>query len=151
MKKKAFVACNGGCYNHDCTYGCIACGLCVAACPSGAISITEQGVALVDREKCTGCGMCEASCPQGIISLHDEQNYILVRCSNHVKGGEAKKQCDKSCMGCGLCNRNCPTGAIRITDFCARIEDDLCLSCGMCAVKCQRSAITDLRGILTDL
>ncbi len=51
----AFVACNGGCHegngDSSCSYGCIACGLCVNTCPYGAISMNEYGVAEVDEKK----------------------------------------------------------------------------------------------------
>jgi ferredoxin len=50
------------------TQKCVACGVCVEACPVGAIGVNE--VAQVDGEKCTGCGRCVTDCPQGALSLH---------------------------------------------------------------------------------
>jgi predicted Fe-Mo cluster-binding NifX family protein/ferredoxin len=47
---------------------CVSCGVCVGACPTGAIRMNE--VAEVDRGKCTGCGACVAQCPQDAVSLH---------------------------------------------------------------------------------
>ena len=47
---------------------CVACDVCVDACPVGAIGIND--VAEVDGEKCTGCGSCVTECPQDALSLH---------------------------------------------------------------------------------
>lgn len=47
---------------------CIMCGDCVAACPSSALSLSDEAVAL-DEERCAYCGDCEDICPQGAIRL----------------------------------------------------------------------------------
>lgn len=39
---------------------CTSCGICVRACPKGAIKV-DNGI-FVDSEKCTRCGKCEDSC-----------------------------------------------------------------------------------------
>lgn len=44
------------------------CGLCVQACPFGAIAIAGSKAA-VDREACASCGVCVTSCPAGAIEL----------------------------------------------------------------------------------
>ena len=149
-KNKAFVECNGGCKNKSCSSGCIACGKCSDICRFGAIHISANGVALVDEERCIGCGACVRSCPQHVIKLYSEASFIRIRCSNHLKGVDARKACDNSCIACGLCTRVCTSSAISLVDNLAVIDEELCLSCGMCAVKCPRHVIKDMRGILTE-
>ncbi|MFX1562232.1 MAG: 4Fe-4S binding protein, partial [Promethearchaeota archaeon] len=47
---------------------CNACGLCVAACPSDAISFESDGkCVVVDEVRCQGCGECMSVCPVGAI------------------------------------------------------------------------------------
>ena len=46
---------------------CTACGVCVDACPFGAISI--DGIAAIDAAGCKGCGGCVPVCPENAIDL----------------------------------------------------------------------------------
>ena len=42
-----------------CSYGCLGCGDCVAACQFDAIHMNpETGLPEVDEAKCTACGAC---------------------------------------------------------------------------------------------
>jgi heterodisulfide reductase subunit A len=52
---------------------CVACGLCVEVCPSGAAEIVEvqnHRQATINPALCKGCGLCVAGCRGGAISLH---------------------------------------------------------------------------------
>lgn len=40
---------------------CIACGACVAECPTDAI--TEGSIYVIDPDKCIDCGACANACP----------------------------------------------------------------------------------------
>ncbi len=40
---------------------------CAKACPVGAIDVREDGIVLIDSEKCVGCGACVKACPYGAI------------------------------------------------------------------------------------
>lgn len=61
MKKSAFVD----------RKVCVACGVCMKACPRGAISIHRGCYAQVDGEKCVGCGLCSKACPAGCLSIKE--------------------------------------------------------------------------------
>lgn len=48
---------------------CAACGVCMKACPRGAILIHRGCHAVVDADKCVGCGLCARTCPAGCIRI----------------------------------------------------------------------------------
>jgi NAD-dependent dihydropyrimidine dehydrogenase PreA subunit len=45
-------------------------GLCVRACPVGAITL-QDGKAVIDHEKCDLDGICIPACPNSAISLEE--------------------------------------------------------------------------------
>lgn len=50
---------------------CVACGVCMKACPRGTISIYRGCYAVVEEENCVGCGLCGKACPAGCISIKE--------------------------------------------------------------------------------
>jgi heterodisulfide reductase subunit A len=54
------------------TDACTGCGVCVASCPFGAISLFERDgsrLAVIDATGCKGCGGCTPVCPEDAIDL----------------------------------------------------------------------------------
>ena len=47
---------------------CDACGLCMPLCPTGAITMHRDGLA-IDRGACTGCWKCIEPCPVGALDM----------------------------------------------------------------------------------
>ena len=44
---------------------CVACGTCLDACPTGAIS--EGDIYVINADECADCGACAEACPTGAI------------------------------------------------------------------------------------
>ena len=54
---------------------CIACGICIALCPTKVFSVTPEGKALVTNGKaCTGCLNCEMHCPNFCVEVEAREN-----------------------------------------------------------------------------
>lgn len=124
----------------ECPFGCLGLGTCVKVCPFGAIKI-ENGVAVVEYEKCAGCGVCVKACPKSVIELVPFEKNYWVGCISKDKGPVTKSYCDVGCIGCGICAKNCPTGAITVGNSIAVIDYEKCTECGICAEKCPRKII----------
>lgn len=164
----AVVRCNGTCTNRPktnvydgfqsckvkaalysgdtgCSYGCLGCGDCVAACKFGAITMNpETGLPVVDEEKCTACGACAKACPKHVIELRNKGPRgmrVFVSCINHDKGPVAKKACAAACIGCGICVKTCTKGAIVLDNNVAYIDSEKCKLCRECEAMCPTGAI----------
>jgi Fe-S-cluster-containing dehydrogenase component len=80
---------------------------CVAACPTGAMTVDANGVVYVEQSRCIGCLACLYACPFGIPEL-DRATKTAVKCNLCL---ELRKQ--------GLepaCSAVCPTQAILFGD-----------------------------------
>lgn len=163
-KKVAFVHCKGDCekarvdYEYagsedcrmlgfvpnggpkSCNSGCLGFGTCAKVCPFDAIHV-ENGIAVVDKEKCKACGKCIEVCPKHLISLIPYSAKQVVACSSAEKGPVTMKTCEVGCIGCGICVKNCPQGAVKVEDFHASIDYEKCTGCGVCAEKCPKKCI----------
>ncbi|MBQ6906735.1 MAG: RnfABCDGE type electron transport complex subunit B [Clostridia bacterium] len=132
------VQSNGG---KACLYGCMGYGTCVDVCEFDAISI-QNGISVVDKEKCRACGKCIKVCPNSLISLVPYDSNAKVKCSSQERGPVVKKQCTAGCLGCTLCTKQCPVNAIEMKGNVPVIDYDKCTFCGACAEKCPSKCIS---------
>jgi Fe-S-cluster-containing hydrogenase component 2 len=56
---------------------CAGCGLCVEACPTGAMRLVD-GVAQVEQSLCRECQVCLSACPNGAILAMQEPTPLNV-------------------------------------------------------------------------
>ena len=70
---------------------CIACGVCVQACPFSCFELTITGIDPLNKtyphlsapERCTGCAICQKACPVDVILMQEksaETIQTLSRC-----------------------------------------------------------------------
>ncbi|RPJ08600.1 MAG: ferredoxin [Spirochaetaceae bacterium] len=127
--------------DKSCKYGCLGFGSCMDACPFGAISITRDGLAIIDSIKCRSCKKCIIACPRGLIKMVPKNQTVLVACKNLDKARLAREVCSIACTACKLCEKNCPEKAVIVTDNLAVIDYSKCTRCGICVEKCPQSTI----------
>lgn len=69
---------------------------CVEVCPTGASYVNEEGVILVDKEKCIACMSCMSACPYGARSFN-KTSQVVEKCTlcEHLK--DEQPACVKVC------------------------------------------------------
>ncbi|MFA5310698.1 MAG: RnfABCDGE type electron transport complex subunit B [Candidatus Omnitrophota bacterium] len=125
----------------SCIYGCLGFGTCARVCPFGAIEISEEGLPVIDKDKCRGCNKCVEACPKKLFSLTLETHNVSVACSSKDVGKDTKSICPVGCIACGLCEKACKFDAIHVVDNVAVIDYNKCTSCGECVKVCPMKTI----------
>jgi len=158
--KERFASCKSckeavemGFKRGECKDGCVGVGSCVDFCKFGAMKM-EDGIVVVDAEKCNGCGACAnaEACPQSLITMIPADATNFIPCSSTEEDDDKVREiCGFGCIGCGDCERACPEGAIEIIDNHAVIDYDKCVGCVSCTVKCKKKIIVDSLHDLTKL
>ena len=131
-----------------CSYGCLGCGDCVAACKFDAIHMNpETQLPEVDESKCTACNACVTACPKNIIELRPvgkKSRRVFISCVNKDKGALTRKACSVGCIGCGKCVKTCPFEAITLDSNLAYIDPHKCKSCRKCVEVCPQDTIIEV-------
>ncbi len=77
---------------------------CLSACGEGAIYKREDGLVIIDPDKCTGCKNCMAECPYGVIYFSEDLGIAqkCTGCAHLLDNGRSVPRCAEVC----------PTGAL---------------------------------------
>ena len=84
---------------------------CMDACGIPAIYKRDDGLVIIDPEKCTGCRRCVDACPYGTVYFNEDLNIAqkCTGCAHLLDNGWSEPRCADAC----------PTLALRLVD-----EDD---------------------------
>ena len=115
----AAVAVGGG--GKGCAWGCVGLADCAVACTFGAITMSANGLPVVDAEKCTACNDCVVACPLDLFTIMPVSHHLLVQCRSLLDGEDATRVCAVACNACGRCAADAP-GLISMRDGLAVID-----------------------------
>lgn len=87
---------------------------CVEVCPTGASYKRDDGIVLVDQNKCIGCNYCAWACPYGAREL-DSKSHTMKKCTLCVDRiyDESLPEAERQ----PACVLTCPTNARHYGDF----------------------------------
>jgi electron transport complex protein RnfB len=130
-----------------CAWGCLGLADCARVCDFDAIAMSDNGLPVVDVEKCTACGDCVDACPKGLFALHPINAGLLVQCRNLIDGDDAVEQCRVACTACGKCVQDATEGLISVASGVAVVDYDRVVAADHRAVdRCPTGAIVWLTG-----
>ena len=117
---EGFSSCRGaalvGGGGKGCAWGCLGLADCEVACTFDAIVINDEGLPIVDPDKCTACGDCVDSCPRDLFEILPLNHSLLVQCRAPLAGDEAREMCAVACDACGRCAQDAAPGLIEMVD-----------------------------------
>lgn len=119
---RAAVATGGG--GKACSWGCLGLADCEVSCTFDAIHMNEQGLPVVDEDKCVACNDCVLACPLDLFALHPVSHKLFVACKSLAEGDQALAECEVACTGCARCAADAPGGLISMRNNLAVIDYD---------------------------
>jgi Na+-translocating ferredoxin:NAD+ oxidoreductase RNF subunit RnfB len=130
-----------------CSWGCVGLADCEVSCNFGAIAMSEDGLPVVDVEKCTACGDCVKACPKSLFTILPLDAPLLVQCRNLIDGDDALAECRVACTACGKCVQDAAPGLISVASGVAVVNYDLIDQADERATRrCPTGAIVWLHG-----
>ena len=116
---------------------CKGCGVCLAECPTDAITLSAYGEPIeVDEEKCIQCGVCSQSCPWNAIFIAENANP-----AKRTKDMKSFTLDAEACIGCNSCVDICPGNFITPKSDLTVALPEVCAACGLCVNVCPVDAI----------
>jgi molybdopterin-containing oxidoreductase family iron-sulfur binding subunit len=76
---------------------------CLKACPNKAIFRREDGIVLIDQDRCKGTGACVSACPYGNIILTEKDNWYLPEDEPYEKEHIKPRLQENKARKCTLC------------------------------------------------
>jgi len=72
---------------------------CMDACAHGAIYRREDGLVLIDPDKCAGCGSCVSACPYGAVFFNEKERIAqkCTGCAHLLDNGSKLPRCVEAC------------------------------------------------------
>jgi len=72
---------------------------CMSACAAGAVIKREDGIVIIDPDKCNGCGDCATACPYGSIYINDKLKICqkCTACAHLLDAGIKLPRCVEIC------------------------------------------------------
>ena len=108
---------DGSCQTLNFPKSCLHCdnAPCVTVCPTGAsFKREEDGIVLVDADKCIGCKLCSWACPYGARE-YDSEEGVMKKCTLCVDKIYNENLPEQSRVP--ACVSACPTGARSFGDL----------------------------------
>jgi Na+-translocating ferredoxin:NAD+ oxidoreductase subunit B len=141
----AAVAVGGG--GKGCAWGCLGLADCAVSCDFDAIRMSDEGLPVVDVEKCTACNDCVEACPLGLFTIMPLDHRLVVQCRSLLEGEAATAVCSVACNACGRCVADAVPGLIEIRQGLAVIDYERIGEAGpAAAARCPTGAILWLEG-----
>ncbi len=133
--------------SKDCSWGCLGLGDCEVVCDFDAITMNDNGLPVVDAEKCTACNDCIEVCPKELFVLMPISQKLIVQCRSLIEGDLAESKCSVACTACNRCVADSAPGVIEIKNNLAVVNYELNDLTSPVAVKrCPTDAIVWLEG-----
>lgn len=97
-----------------CRFGCLGYGDCVEVCHFDALVMGENGLPVVDEQKCTSCGLCVKACPNKLFEIHPVSRSLFVFCKSLDDARTSRQACRHACIACKICEKGFQNGEVKV-------------------------------------